>query len=405
MSSLFTSRRARALAGATALTALVALSACDFGPDNDKDILTLAGSDTTQDVMQNIAGQYNADPTYNNNPDDGGIDDADDLYNVLSVQSSALNVPGDEHAGARVWHTPPGAGEVASPNGSGAGRDALKASVIAGDGFVDIARSSAGPRPVGSGTGQDPASFEYYAYALDAVGVSTASTLAPANLTLAQLQGIYNCTFTNWNQVGGSSGAIERYWPQAGSGTRSFAQSDLLGFDPTTISSGSCPAVTLTQENSGQTIAANGDQQTAVVPYSAANWVAQARGTAPDQRSGQLMHSLNGQSPVRQVSGQFQLAVRNSSFPTAPVAEANVALNDPTPAYPGIRYVFNVISSESPSYTSAIRYVGFTNADKGETAPLCSGKYATTLSNYGFGPLDTTTGGTNLAGSTCRRFS
>ena len=286
MSSLFTSRRARALAGATALTALVALSACDFGPDNDKDILTLAGSDTTQDVMQNIAGQYNADPTYNNNPDDGGIDDADDLYNVLSVQSSALNVPGDEHAGARVWHTPPGAGEVASPNGSGAGRDALKASVIAGDGFVDIARSSAGPRPVGSGTGQDPASFEYYAYALDAVGVSTASTLAPANLTLAQLQGIYNCTFTNWNQVGGSSGAIERYWPQAGSGTRSFAQSDLLGFDPTTISSGSCPAVTLTQENSGQTIAANGDQQTAVVPYSAANWVAQARGTAPDQRSG-----------------------------------------------------------------------------------------------------------------------
>ncbi len=223
---------------------------------------------------------------------------------------------------------------------------------------------------------------------------------------MAQLQGIYNCTFTNWNQVGGSSGQIERYWPQAGSGTRSFAQSDLLGFDPTTISNGAtCPAVVLTQENSGQTIAANGDQQTAVVPYSAGNWVAQARGTAPDQRSGQLMHSLNGQSPVRQVSGQFQLAVRNSSFPTAPVAEANVSLNDPTPDYPGIRYVFNVISSESPSYTSAIRYVGFTNVDKGETAPLCSGKYATTLSNFGFGPLDTTIGGTNLAGSTCRRFS
>lgn len=405
MSIRVTSWRARALAGATALSALVGLAACDFGPDNDKDILTIAGSDTTQDVMQNIAAQYNADTAYNNNPDDGGIDDADDLYNVLSVQSSALNVPGDEHAGARVWHTPPGVGEVASPNGSSAGRDALKASVIAGDGYVDIARSSAGPRPIGTGSGQDPASFEYYAYALDAVGVSTASTLAPANLTHAQLQGIYNCTFTNWNQVGGSSGAIERYWPQAGSGTRAFAQSDLLGFDPTTISSPTCPAVVLTQENSGQTIAANGDQQTAVVPYSAGNWVAQARGTAPDQRSGQVMHSLNGQNPVRTVGGQPELAVKNSSFPTAPVAEENVALNDPTPAYPGIRYVFNVVSSESPSYDSAIRYVGFVNADGGETAPLCSGKYATTLSSYGFGPLGTTVGGTNLAGSTCRRFS
>ena len=53
------------------------------------------------------------------------------------------------------------------------------------------------------------------------MGWSSASTLAPANLTRAQLQGIYNCTFTNWNQVGGSNGQIERYWPQSGSGTRS----------------------------------------------------------------------------------------------------------------------------------------------------------------------------------------
>lgn len=405
VSSGRTSRRVRALGGATVLTALVTLAACDFGPDGDKDNLTIAGSDTTQDVMGAIATDYNNDPKYNNNPDDGGIDDADDLYNVLSVQSTALTVPGDEHAGARTWHTPPTGSEVLAPNGSSAGRDALKASVLAGDGHVDIARSSAGPRPIGSGSGQDPASFEYYAFGLDALGWASASTLAPTNLTHAQLQGIYNCTFTNWNQVGGGNGQIERYWPQAGSGTRAFAQSDLIGFDPTTISSPTCPAVTLTQENSGQTIAANGDQQTALVPYSAGNWVAQARGTAPEQRSGQTIRNLNGQNLVRTDDGQPELAVRDSEFPSAPVAEANVTLNDPTPDYPGIRYVFNVISSESPSYWDAIRYVGFTNQDKGETAPLCSGKKSAMVANFGFGPLNNTVGPNNLAGATCRRYS
>lgn len=393
------------MGGATVMLAFATLAACDFGPDNDKDILTIAGSDTTENVMADIATAYNNDASYNNNQDDGGIDDADDLYNVLSVQSSALNVPGDEHAGARVWHTPAGTGEVASPNGSSAGRDSLRVSVLAGDGYVDIARSSSGPRTIGTGSGQDLASFEYYAFGLDALSWSSASTLAPANLTHAQLQGIYNCTYTNWNQVGGSSGQIERYWPQAGSGTRAFAQSDLLGFDPTTISSASCPAVTLTQENSGQTIAANGDQQRALVPYSGGNWVAQARGTAPDQRSGQTIRNLNSQNIVRTDDGQPELAIRDSEFPTAPVAEANVSLNDPTPAYPGIRYVFNVVSSEAPSYTSAIRYVGFVNEEGGSTSPLCNAKYSSNIASFGFGPLDATTGSTNLAGSTCRRFS
>jgi phosphate transport system substrate-binding protein len=400
-------RRARRVVfGGTALLALTGMVACNFGPDNDKDILTLAGSDTTENVMAGLVDNYNADTTYNNNPDDGGIDDADDLYNVVSVQSTPKTVPGDEHCATRTWHTPAGAGEFPSPNGSSNGREALKASVLAGDGCVDIARSSGPPRAIGTGSGQDLDSFEYYAFALDALGWSSASTLAPANLTRAQLQGIYNCTFTNWNQVGGGNGQIQRYWPQSGSGTFQFAVSDLVGFDPRTFSSATCPAVIETQENSGQLIAANGHQQSALVPYSGANWVAHARGTAvPDQRSGQTIRNLNGQNIVRTDDGQPELAVRDSEFPTAPVAEANVALNDPTPDYPAIRYVFNVIDSTSASYASAIRYVGFENVENGSTSPLCSGGKAEIVASYGFGPLDGTTGATNLAGATCRRFS
>jgi phosphate transport system substrate-binding protein len=400
-------RRARRAAfGGTAALALLGLAACDFGPDGDPDVIAFAGSDTTQDVVGALVNDYNADPNYNEDPDIPGVD-KDSLDNILSVEANPNLVAGDEHCGNLTYHTPPTPPEVVAPNGSSAGRDALKASVQANNGCIDVARSSAGPRPAGTGAGQDLPTFQYYAFALDAVGYSTASTAAPANLTLAQLQGIYNCTFTNWNQVGGANQAIERYWPQAGSGTRAFFQSDVLGFDPTLFSGGSCPAVQLTQENTGQVIAANGDQQSGIVPFSGANWVAMARGTIiPDQRAGQVIRNLNGQNIITGSGAGSQLATPAATGdPNAPVQEANVRLVDPTPAYPGIRFVFNVVDSSSASYTSAIRYVGFENVTDGATAPLCSGGKSAILVNFGFGPLDNTAGPRNVPGSTCRFYA
>ena len=391
------SRRVRRVAiGGTAMLVLTGLAACDYGPDGDPDVVTAVGSDTTQDVMEAIFADYAAS-TYNDNPDIPG-DDEDTLVNVLSQGTESSGA--DEHCIGINWAPANPAGPYAdcassanrrTPNGSTEGRDALRDQ----PGAVDIARSSSGPRATPT---PDPVSFEYYAYGLDAVGWSSASALAPANLTQAQLQGIYNCTFTNWNQVGGGNGAIERYWPQAGSGTRAFAQSDLLGFDPTTISGAGCPAVVLTQENSGQTIAANGDQATAVVPYSGANWIAAANGvTSPDQRAGQTVRSLNGQN-ITSFNG-------TKWVPGAPVVENNVRLFNPSTTYPGIRYVFNVIDSADPSYIDAQRYVGFDNVDKGATSPLCSGGKNTILNNFGFGALGATVlNPTNLAGSTCRLY-
>ena len=326
----------------------------------------------------------------------------DTLSNIKSQEPGAgITVPADGNCTTAITYTTPAGGNTLAPNGSGAGRDALKASVTAGDSCIDVARSSSGPRAIPS----DLATFEYYAFAMDAVGWSSASTKAPANLTLNQLKGIYNCTFTDWSQVGGGAGTIERYWPQAGSGTRAFAQSDLLGFDPTTFSGGACAPVQLTQENSGQAIATAGDQETAVVPYSAANWIAQARGTQPEQRSGQVIKSINGQALVTFPGGT---ATPNTA--PGPIQESNVKLNNPVPAYPGIRYVFNVTDTGIDNYTQVVRYMGFENRENVEpdysmSSPVCSGTHAATLTSYGFAPLDTTTSARNIPGSTCRLFT
>jgi phosphate transport system substrate-binding protein len=376
-------------------------------------VLTIVGSDTTQDVVGELKASYDADTEYNNDPDIPG-DDRDILENILSVETSGNHAAADEDcptpAGGITWRTPPPAivppDERLAPNGSTAGRDALKAEVLANSGCVDIARSSAPPRPVGTGAGQDPATFEYYAFALDAVGYSTASTAAPAGgLTLAQLRGIYNCTFTNWNQVGGANQPIERYNAQPGSGTRAFFQNDVLGFDPNLFSSGSCPLPVDAQENQGLTIQANGDLQSGIMPYSGANWVAMANGAITDQRAGQTIRNLDGKNITFLNGSTWAPATPQiTGDPNAPVQESNVRLVDPTPAYVGVRFVFNVTASNGDSYQSALRYIGFDNVTDGSTSPLCSGDKASILTNFGFGPLDGTAGPQNIPGTTCRKY-
>ncbi len=67
--------------------------------------------------------------------------------------------------------------------------------------------------------------------------------------------------------------------------------------------------------------------------------------------------------------------------------------------------MFNVVDDTSPSYTSAIRYVGFDNVNNGSTSPLCSGGKAAIVTQFGFGTLDKTVGPRNLPGSTCRQYT
>ncbi len=68
-----------------------------------------------------------------------------------------------------------------------------------------------------------PGGVAFTALAGDAVDWATPSTTdAPKTLTPAQLNAIYTCTDTNWNQVGGKNAPIQPFLPQSGAGTLTF---------------------------------------------------------------------------------------------------------------------------------------------------------------------------------------
>jgi ABC-type phosphate transport system substrate-binding protein len=91
-------------------------------------------------------------------------------------------------------------------------------------------------RPVSS---KDLKGTNFVAYAEDGVTwfnyTAVAGTATPSaavtNLTSAQLLGIYNGTYTNWNQVGGANAPIVVFSAQEGAGVQSVWKT-FLGIDP-----------------------------------------------------------------------------------------------------------------------------------------------------------------------------
>jgi ABC-type phosphate transport system substrate-binding protein len=227
------------LAGAIVLAggSAVSLAATPAGASNTQ--MTAVGSFTTFFMMHALFPQLN---DINPNPETGS--------GTQSIASDSQTC-----SGGITYNT-----TTQAPNGSGAGKTALAAEETAAatqQGCLDFSRSSSPPAPHsetlpsgGAETGDPTGShFDYYAYALDGVaplvGSDAPSSVRTAGsdtgtgngLTLAQVQGIYECTITNWNQltINGHTGAnapIVAFWPQAGSGTRAV-YTDVLGFDPT----------------------------------------------------------------------------------------------------------------------------------------------------------------------------
>jgi len=427
-------------------------------------VITAAGSDTTENVMGSILSQLNTD--------------ANPTYNVPVYSTSNFTVPGDAYCpditftrtiGSLPIPSPTAPG-IAAPNGSGAGRNALRDYVastkrysggvevtVAADGqsaydaatpvkgCVDIARSS------GFSSGSPAATKgQYFGFALDAVSWASPSTKAPSTLTIEQLQKIYNCTYTNWSQVGGQDGAIQRYLPQTSSGTRAYFISDVLGFSSSTTYNAvgsDCPAAKIVdkngdpfEENRGDKIP-DADLETAILPYSAGQWAYQANNSVNpsiDQRksstgvvtqikginrstfgktgSGDNTVNNTGHVAYNTIDGRYQLndAGWGNVDPTPDAAGYPVVVGNTTKDsgktwdnvdFPGVRQVYNVLMTDSPSYSVARGMVGFDNVDGGAKSTLCSGGFKTTISAYGFSPMPSTANQTsNIAGSTCRRY-
>ncbi len=357
--------------GAAALIAVlggVFLTACG----TPKDDIGIAGSFTTNGVMDKLGSLYQGNP--------GGAnprgDTVHDVPATVFTGTQSYTLPGDGNSCPGITYNT----SNQPPNGSSAGINALLAD---NNGCLDIARSSRGRTP------SDPSSIDFYAFAID--GVTWAGFSGghqPITLTQSQLQGIYLCTnggnptITNWNQVGGSSGAIIRYLPQTGSGTLSFFETRILGLSSAqqgVLDDSSCNTKPVRiEENTGDQVV-SGFRPYAILPYSFADWNAQKNGALPDHRGGSFLGAINGIAPT----------------------PANVQ-EGCSSCFLGRRYVYNVIKQGEPQEANAIDFVGL---DSNHNGWLCSNNNTVkfTLASYGFVALNLAPAGPGLPNSSCRK--
>ena len=400
---------------------------------------TAGGSDTTENFMtqylQNFDGSTTLLPGKTVR-----------TYNIPAFPSAPYTVDGDvtncvqNVNWAQTGGTGVGTGLQNAPSGSGAGRTYLaneETAAVGQKGCIDNARSSG----FGTLAGGDKNTFEYYAYALDAVSWATPSLLAPAIMTRQQVQDIYACNITDWGTVGGTPGPIQRYLPQSASGTRSFfLQQYGITAGMLATTNGSCPAVKDNsildnnggpnikfEENQGRTIEA-GDIAKAILPYSGGLWSYQSQNASNpdiDVRNGVRIGGVNapggGLAAVKGNIVKWNTVDRNYALDGSTVViENHVTLANPaltTGDYPGIRYVFNVLDNAGnlEGYQAGQKLVGFTNVGAGAKSPLCSNSASGSadqqfayflISSVGFTPLGTTGGaaGSNNAAATCRKY-
>ncbi|MFE2069011.1 Ig-like domain repeat protein [Streptomyces sp. NPDC059467] len=266
------------------------------------------GSDTTQDVLNALAGDTVNGTSYATtavkSADGAGIASYDAIEPGTGSTSSTII-------------TRSGGTAFTRPNGSGNGQKALSAS-LSGDKFpansgtsikgqVDFARSSGGPSTVGS-------TLTYIPMARDAIGVAVKGS-ALDTLTKQQLFEIYSGSLTELNGQ-----TLHPKIPQDGSGTRKFFLA-AIGMSTTPLGAN----VQVVQENQANAALT---EDGALVPFSVGSWIAQNNGVSPDYSktaaaAGGHLASITlpgddgATSPVTTVNGKLapvQAYYENSTF-------------------------------------------------------------------------------------------
>ncbi|MFD4509749.1 Ig-like domain repeat protein [Streptomyces sp. NPDC058457] len=254
------------------------------------------GSDTTQDVLNALAGDTVNGTSYSatavKSANGAGIASYDAIEPGTGSTTSSIKTRTDGPSFLR-------------PNGSGNGRLALS-EALTGDKFptsagvsisgqVDFARSSGGPSVSGT-------ALTYIPMARDAVGVAVKGS-ALDTLTVDQLHDIYSGTLTTVNGQ-----TVHPRIPQSGSGTRKFFLA-AIGLTDATLS----PSVTTVQENQANPALT---EDGALVPFSVGSWIAQNNGISPDYSKTaaaagghlaavQLPGDTGATSPVTTVNGKL----------------------------------------------------------------------------------------------------
>ncbi len=228
------------------------------------------------------------------------------------------------------------------------------------------------------------------------------NTAAPKTLTAAQLNAIYTCTDTNWNQVGGGNQTIAPFLPQSGSGTLSFF---LAAIGVTTP--GPCVSNdnNLLEENEGINSVLNSPG--GIFIYSVGDWIAQSFHAATCVNKTTCAANSSGVI-CKKVPGLDQFWCNISGTGTAQGAEVLGQINGIAPttgsgkstvinsAFPSTfdRTLFDVVPYD-PATTDhipgATSPVGGVNLEKlfGGSGFDCGSTAKTDIKNYGFVPLGT----------------
>ena len=311
-------------------------------PPNDR-ALDGTGSDTTQEVMDALSnvvvGDEDGDPV---TPD------------VLVLGNYGVT------GGPITTNAQPGCTAMARPNGSGAGRDALAASVggvpaavgtpIAGQSYgsvaeecLDFARSSSGP----GGTFAPGVSLTWVPFATDVVtyGYRQGGSV-PKNLSFAQLQSAYKC-----DGLAIPVGAVNPLLPQSGSGTRSYWIGQ-MGITDAAIPSCVSDKGNTVQEHNGTFV--TGARE--IVPFSVAQFISSQTGTTTNPLGLIRLGSIGGVEPI--------------------VANASLRTN---------RLVYNIVPTNDLGAGTLTSQVF-----SGTSSRLCGA--AATIADYGFAPLTASSG-------------
>ena len=329
------------------------------------------GSDTDESLFDQFSGDYNAT-----------------LKSSAAVQQYSWDAtnPVTGAVGDSIA-TKSGCSAIARPDGSSAGITAFDANAKTSDGkhfCIDFARSARGRSSSDPAFG--PGGIAFVTLADDAITYATQTTTdAPANLTTAQLAAIYNCTDTNWSQVGGKSAAIQAFLPQTGSGIRSSFLTAIGVSSP-----GSCVNSSV-QQNQGVDPLLKTPE--AIVPYSVAKFIAQKFHSAACLNSSCTPNSSGVVCVPTAGLNQFgcnehgTLKV-NSVNGTAPTTGSGKSTTiNPSYSAPFLNTIYDVVryDSTTPDHIPAYLEPQFAAASAAIPGWDCSNATAKAdLKNYGF---------------------
>lgn len=281
-------------------------------------------------------------------------------------------------------------------NGSGNGAKALRDAFNAGpagpqetNGCLDFARSSSLPSIGNLGTlpvNAIPLATDGLAF------VRTSASLIPKQLTKAQLQAAYHCTFGNFknNTNPASATNFKALIPQAGSGTRKDWLS-VVGITEQNLTDGLYPCVT-DQADLAQRRPANDPNSQpiqehdsravnnfAIAGVSIAQWIAQKGGAAADVQGAAVMGTIKSTGTDASVTYPIVL---NSTFGNVGIPADNLAAT---------RTVYNVLpraympGGATPNANAILAFAD-TDADPAvNTSLICQREDV--LKKFGFAPI------------------